>query len=181
MRFKSIMKFGVTALLIGSSTSFAQTQDVICPSLTASDVQSVIDSGTISTDQGYSLADEAGMTRAQVLMNEPTANPFDTYYRMMGEKKINNHNYYIYVGNILGKADYEAKDRAKKILLSGENVFNAQYDSQKKLCMYTEIQASPSIHGYPFKSTYESVVLLAVQSPVQPDFMNNLVRRKYRS
>jgi hypothetical protein len=75
-------------LLTGSSTSFAQTQDVICPSLTASDIQSIIDSGTISTDQGYSLADEAGMTRAQVLMNEPTANPFDTYYRIMGEKKI---------------------------------------------------------------------------------------------
>lgn len=180
MCFRSIMKFGVTALLISSPT-FAQTQIFNCPNLTASDVQSVIDEGTISTNQGYSLADEAGETRAQVLINEPTANPFDTYYQMTGIKNVNNQNYFIYVGNVLGSAAYEAKDRVKKILLSDEKVFSAKYDSQNKVCIYKEIHASSSISSYPFKSTYESIVLLARLYDEQQDLMHMLARKKYRS
>lgn len=172
---------GITALLIGSSTAFAQTQIINCPKLTVNDVQSVIDQGTISTVQGYSLADEAGETRAQVLINEPTANPFDTYYQMTGMKNFNNQDYLIYVGNILGKASYEAKDRAKKILLTDEKEFSANYDPQSKVCMYKEIQASSSISNYPFKSTYESVVLLAIPYDQQQDLMHNLMRKKHRS
>lgn len=181
MRLKSIMKSGGIFLLMGSSALYAQTENIVCPSLSANEVQSIIDSGTISTNQGYTLADEAGMTRAQVLINEPTANPFDTYYAMMGSKNFNHHDYFIYIGNVLGKADYEAKERAKKILLSDASVFSAEYDPQRKLCMYKEINASSSISGYPFKSTYESVVLWATVLDTQHDWITSLMRKKRRA
>ena len=181
MRLRLIMKIGVAALLINGTSAFALNQTMSCPGLTTNDVLSVIERGTISTNQGYSLADEAGESRAQVLINEPTANPFDTYYQMSGKKNINNQDFYIYIGNILGKAPYEAIDRAKKILLNGEKVFSASYDPQSKVCMYKEVHASSSIAGYPFKSTYESVVLLATPYDEQQEAIHGLMRKKYRS
>ena len=180
--FKSCLRTA-TVLLASSiaSITFAQAQMLHCPTLTANDVQSIIEDGIISTEQGYTLADEAGVTRAQVLLNEPTANPFDTYYQMMGKKKLDNQDYWIYVGNILGKASYEAKDRAKKILLSDEREFNAKYDPQGKVCVYKEIDASASIPNYPFKSTYENIILLATPYEEAFNFMRQMRMKKHHA
>lgn len=157
-------------ILVGSGLGVlasTQSQAALCPTLTANDIQNVINYGTISTDQGYTLADEAGKTRAQVLIDEPTANPFDTYYSVWGKKTVLSRTYVILVGNVLGKADYEAKERAKQILINDQKIFNGVYDQKNKACTYKEINASPSISNYPFKTEYETVSLIAFVSGEQ--------------
>ncbi len=183
MKFLLKNCFATTATLLACNIApaFAENQQVQCPNLTVADVQSIIDNGTIITEQGYTLADEAGTTRAQVLINEPTANPFDTYYRIMSKKVIANQNYLIYIGNILGKASYEAKDRATKILLRDEKVLSAKVDQLDRICVYKEIHASPAIANYPFKSTYETVFLIAVPYEQSQMFMPQMMRHKHHA
>lgn len=163
MKIKNII--GTSIVLLGSSLGalvYAQNQTVTCPTLTANEVENVINNGTISTEQGYTLADEAGKTRAQVLIDEPTANPFDTYYEVYGRKTFNQTTYVIAIGNVLGKASYEAKERMKRILLNDEKIFNGVYDPQDNVCMYKLIEASPSISNYPFKTKFETVHLISI-------------------
>ena len=182
---KNSFKKHLAVFLLASgmtSISFAQTQMIQCPTLTANDVQTIIDKGFISTEQGYSLADEAGKSRAQVLIDEPTANPFDTYYMMIAEKNVDNQNYIFFIGNILGTAAYEAKERVKKILLSDEQTFTAQYDPENKLCLYKEVNASASLPNYPFKSVDESAFLGAIPyEDASPFMIQKLMKHRRRA
>jgi hypothetical protein len=161
MNIKSIVSN--TIILFGSSLvtlTYAQNQVVTCPTLTANDVENVLNNGTIATNQGYTLADAAGKTRAQVLIDEPTSNPFDTFYGF--STIVFDKNYMISIESVLGKASYEAKERAKKILLNDEKNFNGVYDQQEKVCIYKKINASPSIPNYPFKTKHETVELTTI-------------------
>jgi hypothetical protein len=166
-----------------SCLSFAAYSEpaVVCPTLTSKEVENVINRGTISTDQGYTLANEAALTPAQVILNEPTANPFDTYYQMHALKQFNGNNYWVYIGNVLGKADYEAKERVKQILLSREKVFNGKYEPSVKVCIYKSINASPAIQNYPFKTRYESIVLLSAPDQAEQKIIQLLTMKKYSS
>lgn len=173
---------GTTIILLAGSLgtlAFAQNKGHNCPVITPNDIEDVLNTGTYSNDQGTTLADEAKKTRAQVLINEPTANPFDTYFRMFGVMKDGQSNHFIYIGNVLGKDFYEAKERVKMILLKGEKFFNGVYDPKQGICMYKEIHASTAIPNYPFKSKYESVVLIggSFNEDQVPDMMMKKFQR----
>ena len=162
--------FGVACLTTFMVDAYAQNP-IVCPVLTAADVKTVIAEGSIATDPNYTLANEAGEAPAQVIANEPTANPYDTFYSMSSVKYKNNLPYYIYVGNILGKDNNEARSRAEKIILTGEEVFIGSPYMNANTCIYKAIDASPSIPSYPFKSKYESVVLVAISANTLPNPM----------
>lgn len=144
--------------LLGSSLAFAQ--EITCPTITSRDVEDIISQGIIQTNQAYTLADEAGMSRADVILSEPTANPFDTYYSMYYFKKVGDTNFVYYIGNVLGKVSFEAQERARKVF--SEASYDGRYNKENQACMYREINASPSIANYPFKSSYETMVLISV-------------------
>lgn len=158
----TIKKFIVTGISVLASISisaYAQDpQNHVCPNINSEDIENTINNGHISTDQGYTLADEAGITRAQVILNEPTANPFDTYYQMFYIKNFNEQDYAIYVGNLLGKTTSEAKERARKIF--NKEVYQGIYEPTLKACIYESIDAALGTN-YPFKSTYETAILIS--------------------
>lgn len=171
---QKIKILAATAMLLGSSLAtftYAQNQAFICPILTAHDVEEVIDKGMISTDQNYTLAEEANVSRAQVIMNEPTANPFDTYYQMWKSKQEGNQTYGIYVGNLLGKGAFEARERAKQIFLSHKKVFAGEYNPEAQVCTYESINPSPDLSDYPFKTRYETAILLAYHISEESNWM----------
>lgn len=152
------------ALLLGASTvNYASNTPNTCPVLTAKDVKWVIERAVINTDRSYTLADEVGASPAEVLQEEPTANPFDNFYSMYGVRSYNNREYAIYVGNVLGKDNYEAQHRAKKILIKSGEDLNGIPVPGTPYCLYKEIDARPFINGYPFKSHYESIVLVGIE------------------
>jgi hypothetical protein len=136
------------------------SEELVCPTLSRDEIKQVITNGRISTDLERTLAIEAGKTPAQVIINEPTANPYDTYYNMTSVKKFNNKKYIIYIGNVLAGSNIEAMDRAQKILLnSSDKTFSAKIEGST--CVYKEIYATASMSDYPFKSEYEDVALIA--------------------
>lgn len=130
-----------------------------CPTLTATEVNTIIFKGTISTNQGYTLAHEAHLTPAEVLQNEPTANPFDTYYTMHTPKKIDQKEYLILIGNVLGKDPHEAKYRAKKIIVGSETLFQGK--EEDSLCVYKTVEGT-DVSAPLFKTHFESLILVAV-------------------
>ena len=160
--------FGLAFLTL--STTHALALNLICPPLSADNVKALIAEGSIATDPTHTLAVESGKTPEQVVRDEPTANPYDTFYRMLSVKYVNSAPYVVYVGNILGKDNEEARNRAGKILPGDEKNFTGSvYD--KTACVYKVIDASPSINSYPFKSKYETVSLLAFDATSMPEEM----------
>jgi hypothetical protein len=154
------MKKGLllSSILLSSltTTSFAIT----CPTLSADDVKSVINSGRISTD-GWTLVDESGDTPDEIKANEPTANPWDEYYVMKKVMYFNNVAYLVGVGNILGGSQEEARERAEKIMLTGEESFTGQ-EINDHSCIYKTVSASQENSSYPFKTHYEDASLLVI-------------------
>ena len=156
--------FGLTLIALSSSLAFAD-----CPVLSAAQVQATIALGTISTDENYTLVDESGMTPAEIIAKEPTANPDDTYYQMTSLLYTNDKSYVIYVGNVLASRNLEARARAAKIILEDDQSFAGE--SMDDICMYKNVDASLSIPSYPFKSRFESVSLLAFDASDIPEGM----------
>lgn len=160
--------------ILNSATIYAQSTPFNCPVLTPKIIVNVIDNGMMGTEQGYTLATESAKTGAQVLIDEPTANPFDTYYSFYGQTEIESQKYSIYIGNVLGKDFHEAKDRLKKIILDGQTNFQGTFNLNT--CIYKSIDASPTIANYPFKSKYESIALVLAQNN-----QNDLVKKFMQS
>jgi hypothetical protein len=163
------------------SVGFSQNPPINCPVLTANDIKKVIEKDTIATEQGYTLATEADMSPVEVLQNEPTSNPFDTFYSMIGNKTFGDQEFVIYIGNILGKDNHEAKHRAKKILLTSETRYTGHYFNNSSVCIYKMINASPSISGYPFKSEYETVFLAAVLQEDEDELKHSTLFQKHKN
>lgn len=155
---------GVTTLLMGAifSNTYSQHRPNPCPILSNQDLENTINNGSIQTIHGYTLANRTVKTRAQVLLDEPTANPFDTYYDMQGLKEIDDQAFLISIDGVLGKDVHEAKERAKQILLSnGETNFEGTFDKRLKECIYKQIQAAQDIPHFPFKTKTELVEINA--------------------
>lgn len=157
-KFKCCLFILLLALL---QNVIAYEQSSPCPVLTDDDVLTVINEGRISTD-GITLADRLGFPPDEIIKREPTANPYDTYYQMSALKDINYITYLIFIGDILGKDYDEARTRAKKILLGTNLIFSGEYDSTLQTCTYKDLEASPTIPGYPFKSRLEFISLLTI-------------------
>src|SRR5690349_15671170 len=124
----TIKKIIATIILTGSAFSFSSYAQYACPTLTIKDVQDAIDNETILTKQKETLAYYTKKTNAQVLIDEPTANPFDTFYGWEAVKEFSGKPFVFLFGSVLASTPYEAKDRAKKILLAGKKIFNGEFD-----------------------------------------------------
>lgn len=153
----------VTTLLIAAVSSvYAQNRPNPCPTLTREDIENTINNGSIQTQQDRPLAVEIDKTRPQVLIDEPTANPFDTYFIMHGIKEIGDQEFIISINRVLGKDIHEAKDRTTRILLGNqETSFEGIFDHQRKECIYKAIDAAEAIPNFPFKTRTEHVELTA--------------------
>ncbi len=172
--------FSAIFALLFSSVSFAVNDKKTCPILSSDIVQEIIENGNIETDPSYTLANEAGLTPEEVIAQEPTANPYDTFYAMYALKQIDSVSYLIGVANVLGKDNIEARNRTKKIIL-GDKYYTAQYDDFSKACIYKFLDASPSIPEYPFKSKYESVALFALDmSSVAPTLFKSIQKNRVK-
>jgi hypothetical protein len=142
----------IAAVLLATSiASMAFAEDYKCPTLTASDVQATIDGGYGMEDKQYGS---------------------EFYYVWASEKNIDNKTYRIVIGRVLGKDAFEARDRAKKILLTDEESFNGLYISKDKFCLYKGEDASKFISDYPAGAD-NIVVLVAVDAsdrrePIDP-------------
>jgi hypothetical protein len=143
---------------------------MVCPSLTPDEVKQIIQQGNINADPERTLAAESGKSPREVIADEPSANPHDTYYNISVVKYVNKVPYILYIGNVLGKSKDEAKERATKILLSSNLKFNGHV-FDPTTCMYKEVHASKEIPTYPYKSHYETVVLIAGDASEMPHGM----------
>lgn len=174
------IKWFTTLSILGVLATPVLAANDDCPMLTADEVRMTIDNGAMHSDPSHTLAVEAGKTPEEVIKDEPTANPYDTYYAMTSKKEVNNSMYMIYVGNILGKDATEARERAKKIMLGSEKTFMGMMDPDVHVCVYKVIDASPAIPSYPFKSHYETAILFAIENANIPNTIANTVRMKFK-
>lgn len=152
----------VTTLMFSaiSSNAYTQATQHDCIPLTKEVIEDLLNNGGIITHQTYTLADEIGKTRPQVLIDEPTANPFDTYHALYSLKIIEGNRYWIEVNYVLGKDFHEAKDRTKQILLgNNETKLEGTYNKDYGICIYKNIDASEDIPNFPFKSRAESIMM----------------------
>jgi len=134
--FKNSLK--IAAVLVASSiTSMAFAENYTCPTLTASDVQALIAMPAQTTLGGM-------------------------YYYWEMDKIIDNQKYTIFVGDLAGKDASEAADRAKKILLTGEESFSAVL-LEDGSCLYKEVK-NPSSYISDYPSDVARVMLEAKPS-----------------
>jgi len=148
---KLALAFCIPAL--GFTNSFASE----CPTLSVDEVRNFIEMGSTYTS-GTTLMDEAGATAEEIKKQEPTANPYDTYYTTLSHTSRGHNIYLVHIGNTLASSIQEAKQRLLKILTLNYTTFSGK-SIGSTMCSYSEIQASKSIPGYPFKSIYESISL----------------------
>jgi len=163
-KLKKLLLIGLV-MVSGSLTSLASAFN--CPLLTVEDVRNTIERGDIETDKNDTLAVEANSSEERVKQDEPSANPSDTYYHMATKINFDDKFYWIFIGNVLGGSSDEARERAKEILLNNEKFFMGSYDEEARFCLYKQIDASRNLSGYPFKSRFETVVLIVAPDQKQ--------------
>ncbi len=146
----------VAVLLATSITTMAFAEDQKCPALTASDVQAIIDSPDVVPDKQFGT---------------------EFYYVFGLNKNVDNKTYLIGVGEILGKDIPEARERAKKILSTGEESFEGMYFSQAKLCLYNKVWDASIVPGYPVGAE-KTVILFAKPYDGETLQLQNLFMKK---
>lgn len=147
--------------------SSVYADDSLCPILTKENIKFFLEKGNYETD-GKTLATDKGIktiTKEAIEEEkkfEPNAVLSDRYYKIIGTITIDDNQYSVFVGNILGKDRIEAKSRALDILLNAANPIPKGSSDRDGTCWYQRYDAPGGLSSmvpayYPVKSSHENI------------------------